>query len=1396
MSVYGNDLLCAVREIAAFCDFCSHCVEDQIRDRIVCGAGDDEAVRRLLETKDLTLQSAIDICRACENARAACADIRSVPGSDVRRVRAAAGAFGSEPSVWDRQPTGRLEQGRCQRCGWAEHGDPSRCRAAGAVCHECGLRGHFAAMCRRAADTRRSTGAAGGRFRSRSQGRRTLTRRRSPSPSPPRSALSHGVRCVVADVYVGRSTRPAPKIVVEMHHPAGWKKIACTPDSGAEATVMGTATARSLGLTDLDLHIESTEGFSAVGHHPLACRGSFSADVTLGSRRARVTVFVIDKVDGTLLSWFDSVTLGLLPSDFPAQVQSVTSPEPPPPIPPPRRHRREDVGRQTTHPVTAAPPARPICNERPTGQPNGGGTPAPPTGLRTTDCSDTGATAAMTAPPDGSSGLRHPASTATGSGLPSWEVNGDPSATTVEQHRAALIASFPRVFDGDDKLRAMVGEPMQFDLKPGYRPVAITAARAIPYAWREEVKNQLDDLQARGIITPVNHATEWCHGMVLVPKQSGGVRVCVDFTPLNAYVERPAYPTRAAQNVVADIPTGQRWFSTLDAKMGYFQVEIAERCQDLTCFMTPWGRMKFLRAPMGLTVSGDEYLRRGDQALSGIPDTAKIVDDILTYDVTYRQHLARVIDIIRRCDETGITLNPAKFRFARQEVNFCGYRVTPTGYTSDGEKLRAIAEFPRPHNITDLRSFLGLANQLGPFSSELADAASPLRDLLKKGRIWCWTPDHEAAFREVKRVLSAPPVMAFFDPRLPTVLQTDASSTRGMGFALLQRHGDVWRLVHCGSRFLTDVETRYAVIEVELAACLWACKKCHMYLAGLSQFDVIVDHRPLVPILNCKRLADIENPRLQRMRLWLTAYRFIANWQRGTDHKIPDALSRAPVSDPVEGDEVAEPDSDPLHSAVIAALQAESTTEEGARLAPLMDSALEKVRAAATQDPEYLKLRDIVLRGFPEHCHDVPPDVRPYWGVRSMLSVDDGLLVYGSRLVIPSDMRRDVLRQLHASHQGVERTRRRARLCVYWPGIDRDVKNIVSACHVCRALQPSQPREPMWQEDPAPSRVFESVSADYFHVAGRTFLVCADRLSGWPYVAVCHRTASADQLTRELRHLFSLMGVPAVLRSDGGPQFASSTTRRFLEKWEVRHQMSSPGHPQSNGHAEAAVKSVKKLVIAASQEGVFDEEQLDRGLLEIRNTPRADGRSPAQVLFGHPVRTPLPVHHRAFAPQWQRMANDCDARADELHQDARQRHDRDTHPLSRLNIGRRVDVQDLVTRRWDRTGVVVAIGARRSYSVKMPSGRLYWRNRRFLRPHRPLVSETAPGPRAAGEDARQPSAQPSRDRTAGEAGALKPLPAATAGTVPVRPALRRSARPRGPPSRLHVRWGANTYELT
>ena len=244
----------------------------------------------------------------------------------------------------------------------------------------------------------------------------------------------------------------------------------------------------------------------------------------------------------------------------------------------------------------------------------------------------------------------------------------------------------------------------------------------------------------------------------------------------------------------------------MDAAMGYYQINLADSSKDLTCFITPWGRYRFNRAVMGLVSAGDEYNRRGDQALGDVPRTIKVVDDILAYDATYAEHLVHIIHILQKSEAQGITLNARKFQFGRSSVDFCGYHITRDGYTVDRRKTSAISEFPRPQNITDLRSFPGLATQLSSFSTEVAREAAPLRDLLKPRNTWLWTPVHEDAFNRVKSALSSPPILSFFDSTLPTVLCTDAARTGGLGYALLQCHGHQdWKLVQCGSRFLSDV---------------------------------------------------------------------------------------------------------------------------------------------------------------------------------------------------------------------------------------------------------------------------------------------------------------------------------------------------------------------------------------------------------------------------------------------------------------------------------------------------------------------------------------------------------------------------------------------------------------
>lgn len=307
----------------------------------------------------------------------------------------------------------------------------------------------------------------------------------------------------------------------------------------------------------------------------------------------------------------------------------------------------------------------------------------------------------------------------------------------------------------------------------------------------------------------------------------------------------------------------------------------------------------------------------------------------------------------------------------------------------------------------------------------------------------------------------------------------------------------------------------------------------------------------------------------------------------------------------------------------------------------------------------------------------------------------------------------------------MEATKCRApRQTVWWPGINSDITSTVRGCGACQEMLPSQPKEPLLS-DPLPSRPFEETSADLFTHAGKDYLVYADRLSGWCCIAEYSREATSRTTIRLLRNIFKDVGVPVKLRTEEGPQFSIYIFRSFVEKWGINHFLSTPRFPRSYGHAEAFVKKAKHLIMKVCTGRDDDDEAFDRGLMELRNTPRPDSRSPAQVLYGRPLRTAVPAHRRAFAPEWQASDEECDAKLSEERERVECHYNRSSHVLPPLRIGTPVRIQDRDSCRWNKLGVVVGTGKHRDYYIKVPSGRLHWRNCRFLR----LCPETpAPSP--------------------------------------------------------------------
>ncbi|XP_046647670.1 uncharacterized protein LOC124337676 [Daphnia pulicaria] len=236
------------------------------------------------------------------------------------------------------------------------------------------------------------------------------------------------------------------------------------------------------------------------------------------------------------------------------------------------------------------------------------------------------------------------------------------------------------------------------------------------------------------------------------------------------------------------------------------------------------------------------------------------------------------------------------------------------------------------------------------------------------------------------------------------------------------------------------------------------------------------------------------------------------------------------------------------------------------------------------------------------------------------------------------------------------------------------------------------------------------------------------QFSGWPQVFPFPDTnTSTRRVIDALRSFFTCgAGAPVKLWSDGGPQFKSDEFLAFLRDWDISNGRSSPHHPQSNGYAESAVKSMKKLIAGSWSSGSFDPDTFGKALLLFRNAPMSGGASPSQIVFSRPTRDLLPAHRRSFAPEWQQAAELLEKRAQRAKELQIQHFNRTAHPLPPLVIGDSVLIQDHKSKRWSTPRVIVEVGPFRDYLVKTPAGRLFRRNRRFLRVISPQIPRPQP----------------------------------------------------------------------
>ena len=315
------------------------------------------------------------------------------------------------------------------------------------------------------------------------------------------------------------------------------------------------------------------------------------------------------------------------------------------------------------------------------------------------------------------------------------------------------------------------------------------------------------------------------------------------------------------------------------------------------------GKFKFLRAPQGLCVSGDSFVRLTDEALfnNGCPGIAygsqvyKCVDDILVASPDPESLLNTCNEILKRLKSKNIKVSKAKIVMGKS-VEYCGYVVSDKGVSPNPDRITALKHLSPPTSVKEVRSLLGTLQQLNHYLPDLADVMKPILQLLKKGYEFIWRPEQEQAWLKIHAMLESNLQTCHFDRKKTSIVITDAASKLGLGGVLAQVNPDGTRsLIACCSRSLTHCETRYSATEAEMLAVVYAFKKFHVYLAGAKpgMVQVFSDHRSLQGITK-KALDSVPTTRLQNMRLKLQIYDFSITYVPAKHVILADVLSRRP----------------------------------------------------------------------------------------------------------------------------------------------------------------------------------------------------------------------------------------------------------------------------------------------------------------------------------------------------------------------------------------------------------------------------------------------------------------------------------------------------------------------
>ncbi|KAJ8038504.1 hypothetical protein HOLleu_15949 [Holothuria leucospilota] len=749
--------------------------------------------------------------------------------------------------------------------------------------------------------------------------------------------------------------------------------------------------------------------------------------------------------------------------------------------------------------------------------------------------------------------------------------------------------------------------------------------RRVPFKVRKKVEAELKRLKSLDIIEPVKDTpTPWVSPIRVVtkPTRPNEIRLCVDMRAPNKAIQRERHVTPTIDDIIANL-NGATIFSKLDLNNGYHQIELDKDSRYLTVFSTHAGLFQFKRLNFGVNSGAEQFQNLIQSALAGLPGVINISDDILIYATGQEEMYNRLAACMQRLREKNLTLNKDKCQFNKSSIEFFGHTFSKEGVSPRPAKVEALKNAVAPTNKEEVRSFLGLATYCSRFIPRLATLSEPLRKLTKNNIPWEWGEAQEMALCNIKDAITNHCTMAFFDPQLRTEVVVDASPV-GL-CAMLTQHDDSTgksSLVAIASRSLTAVEQRYSQTEREALAVTWGCLHFHLYLFG-SDFTVITDHKPLTTLFNLPYSKP--SARIEKWILKLQQYTYRVIYRPGKGNPA-DYLSRHPLNTTSSELETDEHVNFILTSAVPKAVKLEeiqSAVDKDELL-----STCKRAHAQNTWHKEIAKAPASIKYQL-QRLHNVKNEITV---------TQSGIVLRDNRIVIPSTLRKRIVQLAHDGHQGIVRTKQLLRQKVWFPGIDAFVEDMIKTCIPCQATYVPHQQPPL-NMSPLPESPWSELSADFKELGQNKgyLLVVVDDYSRYPVIEFVTSTSSKAVLPK-LDQIFSMFGIPRVLRTDNGPPFNSQDFAQFADHLGFKHRKIMPRWPQANGIAERLMKTIKKVYQTARMEHKNGHQALHEFLRNYRATVHpSTGMPPSSLLFQYDVRTRLPdISHFTVSNQDQK----------------------------------------------------------------------------------------------------------------------------------------------------------------